>query len=165
MPTLDKMTRFNLAKIVQLIDDAVNREDIVEKYPNLPTEFLKHKAAFLETGIDQQAMLIINIYQSHVRRPFIENAFYMPDKKRRNEEQRIAFAVAVINEKREEIEKLFNLLTTKAEVEISSDFIDALLREHAAYDNVEENHILSDLLVRISLFEDILQEFTMAEAI
>lgn len=160
--SLDVMTRVNLARIVQLVEEAVNREDVKKEFKHLPATFLKYKADFYDTGIDQQAIAILKVYEKYVRKAFIENGFYMPMKKRSNVEQRIAFATDILENKRDVITAVISDLFSVYAPVSAEVFLDALLREHDATHDAAENHILSNLLVRISLFEDIFQEFTIA---
>lgn len=138
-------------------EEEKKKETFKEKRKRLRDEYRKHLAAVRASGISGQSMPIIQLYQRYVRQAFIENGLYMPEKKRVNEEQRMSFAVLVLNEKKDVIMKFVdNLMSMAGEGIVSDDFIQLLLQEYRG------NHTLSTLLMRVSLFEDILQEFEAA---
>lgn len=154
--TLEHMVRYNFARLLDIAERAV--EDNEELY----NEFLKHKAKLLESGINQQGMAVLKLYEAHGRKAFIEAGLYLQAKKRNNEEQLRAFTADVLENKKEVIANFVRELTSRVAGEEEEED-NKKKRRTAFIDAMLQPCILSNLLIRISLFEDILQELAMAQ--
>lgn len=160
--TLDHMTRFNLQQTFKVIEAALQRVDVKKQYPHLYENYLQHKADFLATGLEDNAVALLEVYKRFIRKPFISMGLYINFVKT-DEPERWKFARKLLKTRKQElIEFLQSRLSELKKSEVSPDFIDALLREHEADHNNPANHTLSNFLTRLSLFEDILQELAMA---
>ena len=160
--TLDHMTRFNLQMTFKVIEAGLMREDVQKQYPHLHESYLQHKADFLSTGLENNAVALLEVYKRFIRKPFISMGLYI-NFATTDEPARWKFARNLLETKKEHlVDFLQTQLSKVKKSEVSADFIDALLREHEATHDAPANHTLSNFLVRLSLFEDILQELAMA---